>query len=93
MRSPKTPKASLTAQTILRRVEAERDSAVSDLRRMTTERDSLRERMKVSSGMCIYTIQYTVLALNIYARKKKQYNNIEHIHFVCTVYIYISFRK
>ncbi|XP_068124292.1 testis-specific gene 10 protein isoform X3 [Hyperolius riggenbachi] len=53
MQSPKTPKASLTAQTILRRVETERDSAVSDLRRMTTERDSLRERLKISQETAI----------------------------------------
>ncbi|XP_075708737.1 testis-specific gene 10 protein isoform X2 [Rhinoderma darwinii] len=53
MRSPKTPKASLTAQTILKRVETERDSATSDLRRMTTERDSLRERLKISQETVI----------------------------------------
>uniref|UniRef100_A0A8C5LR02 Testis specific 10 n=1 Tax=Leptobrachium leishanense TaxID=445787 RepID=A0A8C5LR02_9ANUR len=53
VQSPKTPKASLTAQTILRRVESERDSAMSDLRRMTTERDSLRERLKISQETAI----------------------------------------
>ena len=45
--SPKSPKTSLAAQAILRRVENERDDAVADLHRMTSERDSLRERIKV----------------------------------------------
>lgn len=53
LRSPKSPKASLTAQAILRRVESERDAATGDLRRMTTERDCLRERLKVQQDQSI----------------------------------------
>ncbi|XP_069035360.1 testis-specific gene 10 protein isoform X2 [Lepisosteus oculatus] len=53
IKSPRAPRSSLTAQSILRRVEAERDETVADLRRMTNERDSLRERLKISQESAI----------------------------------------
>ncbi|XP_064167636.1 testis-specific gene 10 protein [Anguilla rostrata] len=46
-KSPRAQKSSMTAHSILKRVEAERDEATTDLKRMSTERDSLRERLKV----------------------------------------------
>jgi len=49
VRSPKSVKSSLAAQTVLRRVENERDDALASVRSITVERDTLHERLKVES--------------------------------------------
>ncbi|XP_064608998.1 centrosomal protein of 135 kDa-like [Liolophura sinensis] len=49
IRSPKSPKSSLAAQAVLRRVENEKEDALAELRRVSTERDSLRERLKIAT--------------------------------------------
>ncbi|XP_076839365.1 testis-specific gene 10 protein isoform X2 [Brachyhypopomus gauderio] len=46
-------KGSVTAQSVLKRLEDERDEARSNLHRMSTERDSLRERLKISQETAI----------------------------------------
>ncbi|KAL8621049.1 hypothetical protein ACOMHN_040574 [Nucella lapillus] len=48
-----SPKTSLAAQAMLRKVENERDDAVTDLLRMTNERDSLRERIKLATDSAL----------------------------------------
>lgn len=47
LKSPKAPNVSLAAQTILKRVENERDTTLFELRNVTNERDSLKERLKI----------------------------------------------
>lgn len=50
------PKYSVTAHSILKRLEAEKDEAMSDLHRMSTERDSLRERLKVQQHYSFHQV-------------------------------------
>ena len=47
LKSTKAPNVSLAAQTILKRVENERDTTLFELRNVTNERDSLKERLKI----------------------------------------------
>jgi len=46
----KASRQTVAAQSILRRVEAERDEAINDLRRANNERDTLREKLKVAAN-------------------------------------------
>lgn len=59
VRSPRSPKTSLAAQAVLRQVENERDDATAELQRITTERDSLRERLKVLAIVPNYSVVHT----------------------------------
>ena len=47
----RSPSPSRTVSTILSRVEAERDEALADLRRASSEVESLQEQLKV--GFCV----------------------------------------
>ena len=58
VRSPKSPKASLAAQAVLRRVENERDEAISNYRNVNVEKDTFRERLKVVSLNFFYMFDY-----------------------------------
>ncbi|CAF1022017.1 unnamed protein product [Rotaria sordida] len=49
LQNAQTPKVSLAAQSILRKVESERDSAIVEARTATNERDSLRERLRIAT--------------------------------------------
>ena len=55
----KASRQTVAAQSILRRVEAERDEALNDLRRANTERDTLREKLKASANvMPLFKIKF-----------------------------------
>jgi len=50
LQNSQTPKVSLAAQSILRKVEKERDDAIITARAVTNERDSLVERLRIATN-------------------------------------------
>ena len=61
VRSPKSVKSSLAAQAVLRRVENERDDALANLRNLSVERDTLRERLKVRATSLRFQLHRCIL--------------------------------
>ncbi|KAK2146493.1 hypothetical protein NP493_3654g00004, partial [Ridgeia piscesae] len=57
LRSPRQTKASLQAQAMLRRLENEREDALTELRRVTTERDTLHERLQEQTEHALKDVQ------------------------------------
>jgi hypothetical protein len=53
LKSAKAPNVSLAAQTILKRVEIERDQSLFELRNAVNERDSLQERLRIATECAI----------------------------------------
>jgi centrosomal protein CEP135 len=69
LKSPKAPNVSLAAQTILKRVENERDTALFELRAATNERDSLKERLRIA----------TETSIQEKAKLEQQCEDLEHV--------------
>ncbi|UJR35224.1 hypothetical protein I4U23_027990 [Adineta vaga] len=67
LQNSQTPKVSLAAQSILRKVENERDSALVEARTTASERDSLRERLRIA----------TDTGLNERARNEQRIEDLE----------------
>jgi hypothetical protein len=48
LKNSKNQNVSLATQSILKRVEVERDNAICDLRRLAADNDSLKDRLRVN---------------------------------------------
>ena len=53
LKCAKSSNVSLAAQAVLKRVETERDTAIYDLRNVCNERDTYKDRLRVSSYLSI----------------------------------------
>jgi centrosomal protein CEP135 len=61
VKNSKSQNLSLAAQSVLKRVENERDSALNDLKKLTNEKDAIKERLKVSYLMIFFVFYYFTL--------------------------------